>query len=88
MADKTTGGAIIARMLKQEGVEKFFGIIDGTYTQLLKNCVDMGMQMITPRHESIAAHMAGAYATADRKTRRLSGLERPRGGQCPQWSMC
>jgi acetolactate synthase-1/2/3 large subunit len=62
MADKSTGGAIIARMLKQEGVEKFFGIIDGTYTQLFKNCVDMGMQMITPRHESIAAHMAGAYA--------------------------
>jgi len=62
MADHTTGGAIIARMLKQEGVEKFFGIIDGTYTQLLKNCVDRGMQMITPRHESIAAHMAGAYA--------------------------
>jgi acetolactate synthase-1/2/3 large subunit len=62
MADKTTGGAIIARMLKQEGVEKFFGIIDGTYTRLFKNCVDMGMQMITPRHESIAAHMAGAYA--------------------------
>jgi acetolactate synthase-1/2/3 large subunit len=49
-------------MLKEEGVEKFFGIIDGTYTQLFKNCVDMGMQMITPRHESIAAHMAGAYA--------------------------
>jgi len=62
MADKTTGGAIIARMLKKEGVEKFFGIIDGTYTQLFKNCVDLGMQMITPRHESIAAHMAGAYA--------------------------
>jgi acetolactate synthase I/II/III large subunit len=62
MSDKTTGGAIIARMLKQEGVEKFFGIIDGTYTQLFKNCVDMGMQMITPRHESIAAHMAGAYS--------------------------
>ena len=55
MGDKTTGGAIIARMLKQEGVEKFFGIIDGTYTQLFKNCVDMGMQMIPPRHESIAA---------------------------------
>ena len=62
MADKTTGGAIIARMLQQEGVEQFFGIIDGTYTQLLRSCVDLGMQMITPRHESIAAHMAGAYA--------------------------
>ena len=48
MAEKTSGGAIIARMLKQEGVEKFFGIIDGTYTQLFKNCVDMGMQMIPP----------------------------------------
>jgi acetolactate synthase-1/2/3 large subunit len=57
-----TGGAIIARMLKQEGVEKFFGIIDGTYTQLFAHCVELGMEMITPRHEAVAAHMAGAYA--------------------------
>ena len=62
----TTGGAIMAQMLQAEGVENIFGIIDGTYTQLFVNCVGLGMQMITPRHESIAAHMAGAYA-------RLSG---------------
>jgi acetolactate synthase-1/2/3 large subunit len=58
----TTGGAIIARMLKQESVEKFFGIIDGTYTQLFAHCVELGMEMISPRHEAVAAHMAGAYA--------------------------
>ena len=58
----TTGGNIIASMLKEEGVEKIFGIIDGTYLRLLKSAVDLGMTLITPRHETIAAHMAGAYA--------------------------
>ena len=57
-----TGGEIIAGMLKEEGVSRIFGIIDGTYLQLLANCRKLGMRLITPRHESIAAHMAGAYA--------------------------
>jgi acetolactate synthase-1/2/3 large subunit len=58
----TTGGSIMADMLKAEGVNTIFGIIDGTYTQFFWNCVHGGMRLITPRHESIAAHMAGAYA--------------------------
>src|SRR5512139_3354310 len=62
MAKRTTGGEIIARMLKEEGVAKIFGIIDGTYLQLLVNCRELGMRLITPRHEAIAVHMAGAYA--------------------------
>ncbi len=61
-ATETTGGQIIARMLKAEGVEAFFGIVDGTYLQLCAHCVEQGMRMITPRHEAVAAHMAGAYA--------------------------
>ena len=60
--EKYTGGRMMAEMLRAEGVEKIFGIIDGTYLQLFASCVDIGMEMITPRHESIAAHMAGAYA--------------------------
>lgn len=64
--ETATGGQIIAKMLKAEGVDKFFGIVDGTYLQLFAHCVEEGMQMITPRHEAVAAHMAGAYA-------RLSG---------------
>jgi acetolactate synthase-1/2/3 large subunit len=59
---QTTGGALMARMLEQEGVDTFFGIVDGTYLQLFAHCVERGMTMISPRHEAVAAHMAGAYA--------------------------
>ena len=59
---QVTGGEIIARMLEAEGVEKFFGIMDGTYLAMCKAMVAHGMEMITPRHETTAAHMAGAYA--------------------------
>jgi acetolactate synthase-1/2/3 large subunit len=58
----TTGGAILARMLEREGVSAFFGIVDGTYTQLFAQLVERGITMYSPRHESIAVHMAGAYA--------------------------
>lgn len=57
-----TGGEAIARALAQEGVSHFFGIVDGTYTQLFAHLVEQGLAMISPRHESIALHMAGAYA--------------------------
>jgi acetolactate synthase-1/2/3 large subunit len=59
---QTTGGAILARLLRNEGVDTFFGIVDGTYTQLFAHCVELGMRMLSPRHEAVAAHMAGAYA--------------------------
>jgi acetolactate synthase-1/2/3 large subunit len=57
-----TGGELIARMLLAEGVEVVFGIIDGTYLQLTKGLRDLGIRLITPRHETSAVHMAGAYA--------------------------
>jgi len=57
-----TGGEIITRMLKEEGVEKVFGIIDGTYFGLYSSFPRYGIDLITPRHEATAAHMAGAYA--------------------------
>lgn len=59
---QTSGGAIVAAMLAQAGVEKAFGIIDGSYLSLIKNLVGQGIGLITPRHETTAAHMAGAYA--------------------------
>jgi acetolactate synthase-1/2/3 large subunit len=49
-------------MLKAEGVEVVFGIIDGTYFGLTRNLVEMGIRLVTPRHETSAVHMAGAYA--------------------------
>ncbi len=59
---KISGGAILARMLKAEGVEKVFGIVDGSYLGFCAGLRAEGIDLVTPRHETIAAHMAGAYA--------------------------
>jgi len=49
-------------MLQAEGVEKVFGIIDGTYFGFYASLHRLGIEIVTPRHETCAAHMAGAYA--------------------------
>lgn len=59
---ETSGGEIIARMLKAEGVEVVFGIIDGTYFGFYTALKREGLRLITPRHEASAAHAAAAYA--------------------------
>ena len=59
---KMTGGEVVAIMLKNEGVEKVFGIIDGTYLGLNAALRKHGIDLVTPRHEACAMHMAGAYA--------------------------
>lgn len=59
---RISGGRIIAKMLKEEGVRTVFGIVDGTYLGLIAGLRAEGIDLITPRHETTAAHMAGAYA--------------------------
>jgi len=56
------GGELLARMLHAEGVERVFGIIDGTYFGFYSALHRLGIEIVTPRHETSAAHMAGAYA--------------------------
>lgn len=60
--EKLLGGEVVARMLKAEGVEKVFGIIDGSYFGLYSSIVRNGIELVSPRHEACAVHMAGAYA--------------------------
>ncbi|MBV6492026.1 MAG: Acetolactate synthase large subunit IlvB1 [Turneriella sp.] len=60
--EKWSGGSVIAHMLKLERVEKVFGIIDGTYFGFYSSLGKEGIELITPRHETNAAHMAAAYA--------------------------
>ncbi len=60
MADN--GGKVIADVLAAEGVGKVFGIPDGTYLGLLNALVANNIPVVTPRHETTAIHMAGAYA--------------------------
>ena len=59
---ETSGGEFLARMLHAEGVERVFGIIDGTYFGFYSALHRLGIEIVTPRHETSAAHMAGAYA--------------------------
>ena len=56
------GGEIITRLLKTEDVDQIFGIIDGTYFGFYESFRRHDVQLTTPRHESCAVHMAGAYA--------------------------
>jgi len=56
------GGDALAQMLAAEGVEVVFGIVDGTYMGFFASFEKHGIRLITPRHETSAAHMAGAYA--------------------------
>jgi len=60
--DRIAGGEIVSRLLAAEGVTKVFGIIDGTYMGMYSTFGPHGIDLITPRHESSAVHMAGAYA--------------------------
>lgn len=62
MARRQPGGAIIARMLAAEGVDTVFGIVDGSYYGLYSSLPEAGIDLVTPRHETSAAHMAGSYA--------------------------
>ena len=57
-----SGGEVLARILEAEGVTRVFGIIDGTYFGFYSALHRLGIEIITPRHETSAAHMAGAYA--------------------------
>jgi acetolactate synthase-1/2/3 large subunit len=57
-----SGGDQVAQMLRVEGVEVVFGIVDGSYFGLTEGLRRAGIRLVSPRHESSAAHMAGAYA--------------------------
>lgn len=60
--EKVVGGDLVAAMLADEGVDTVFGIVDGTYLGLLAGLEKHGIRLVAPRHETSAAHMAGAYA--------------------------
>ncbi|NHN47870.1 thiamine pyrophosphate-binding protein [Halostella sp. JP-L12] len=59
-----TGGEIIARYLEKEGVEYLVGIPGHGSTNLLDAFNDSEVDVIQPRHEQGAAHLADGYARA------------------------
>ena len=56
------GGQIIARALKNEGVEVLFTLTGGHILPILDGCVQEGIRVVDFRHEQAAAHAAEAYS--------------------------
>jgi acetolactate synthase-1/2/3 large subunit len=61
---RLTGGEIIARHLEKEGVEYLAGIPGHGSTNILDAFNDSDVEVIQPRHEQGAAHLADGYARA------------------------
>jgi acetolactate synthase I/II/III large subunit len=61
-AETISGGQIVAKMLKQEGIGHIFTISGGHVVDIYNGCIDEGIQIIDVRHEQVAAHAADAYA--------------------------
>lgn len=57
-----SGGQIVARMLKQEGVRHIFTISGGHIIDIYNGCLDEGIKIVDVRHEQVAAHAADACA--------------------------
>lgn len=62
-----TGGELLLKCLKKEGVNLIFGLPDFGYDPILLNLAPYGIRLVPPRHEAAAVHMAeGVYKTTGR----------------------
>ncbi len=56
-----TGGHLVARALKVEGVAAIFTLCGGHIIDIYDGCTDAGIKIIDVRHEQAAAHAADAW---------------------------
>jgi acetolactate synthase-1/2/3 large subunit len=61
-ADVVSGGHLVAKALKNEGVDTIFTLCGGHIIDIYDGCVDEGIRVIDVRHEQVAAHAADGYA--------------------------
>jgi len=61
-ADVVSGGHLVARALKNEGVDTIFSLCGGHIIDIYDGCVDEGIRVIDVHHEQVAAHAADGYA--------------------------
>lgn len=59
---KVDGGELLARTLKQAGVDEIFALHGGHLDAFWRACVNNGLKITDFRHESPAGHAADAYA--------------------------
>ena len=61
-AEKISGGHLVAKALKAEGIEVIFTLCGGHIIDIYDGCLDEGIKIIDVRHEQVAAHAADGYA--------------------------
>ena len=66
--EQTSGGRLLAKALKNEGVDVIFTLTGGEIVDIFKGCVDEGIRIVDVRHEQAAAHAADGYARMTGKT--------------------
>ena len=62
------GSYLVAKSLKDEGVEKLFYLMGGPNYEIVNNSQDFGIDVYDFRHEQVAAMAAHSYTRVTRKT--------------------
>lgn len=78
-ANVISGGHLVAKALKSEGVDTIFTLCGGHIIDIYDGCVDEGIRIIDVRHEQVAAHAADGYS---RQTGRLGCVVTTAGPGC------
>jgi acetolactate synthase I/II/III large subunit len=78
-ASVVSGGHLVAKALKNEGVDTIFTLCGGHIIDIYDGCIDEGIRIIDVRHEQVAAHAADGYA---RQTGRLGCVVTTAGPGC------
>ena len=77
--DVVSGGHLVAKALKNEGVDTIFTLCGGHIIDIYDGCLDEGIRIVDVRHEQTAAHAADGYA---RQTGRLGCVVTTAGPGC------
>ena len=78
-SDVVSGGHLVARALRSEGVDTIFTLCGGHIIDIYDGCIDEGIKVVDVRHEQVAAHAADGYA---RQTGRLGCVVTTAGPGC------
>ena len=74
-----SGGHLVAKGLKNEGVDTIFTLCGGHIIDIYDGCLDEDIRIVDVRHEQVAAHAADGYA---RQTGKLGCVVTTAGPGC------
>src|SRR3990170_5200238 len=61
------GGDLVARAIKQEGVDTIFTLCGGHVQAIYDSCLDEEIRVVDVRHEQVAGHAAEGWSRATRR---------------------